>query len=75
MIGECKWNEVMGLGHLQRLRHVREPMTKAGRVNTEATRIACFSGAGFTADLEAAATARDVDLIGLDELYGVIRRP
>ncbi len=75
VIGECKWNEVMGLGHLQRLRHVRELITKAGRFNTEATRIACFSGAGFTADLEAAATAGDVDLIGLDELYGVIRRP
>ncbi len=74
VIGECKWNEVMGLGHLERLRHVREVITKNGRFDTQATRVACFSGAGFTADLEAAATAGDVNLIGLDELYGVTGR-
>ena len=43
-------------------------------VDTRGTRLACFSGAGFSADLETAAGAGEVDLIGLDELYGVTGR-
>jgi uncharacterized protein len=73
MIGECKWNEVMGLGHLERMRRARELLRTSGRFNASATRIACFSGAGFTADLESAAAAGEVDLFGLDDLYGALR--
>jgi hypothetical protein len=31
----------------------------------------CFSGAGFTPELTAAANDGKVDLVGLDELYGI----
>jgi uncharacterized protein len=68
-IGEAKWGDVMGLGHLERLRHVRELLARNAKFDTRATRIICFSGAGFAADLIAAASAGDVDLVGLEELY------
>ncbi|ELS50280.1 putative ATP/GTP binding protein [Streptomyces viridochromogenes Tue57] len=49
-IGEAKWNDVMGAGHLERLRRIRTLLTTRGTA-TEATRPHCFSGAGFTDEL------------------------
>jgi uncharacterized protein len=68
-IGEAKWNEVMGLGHLERLHRIRELLAGNGKFDTSATRLACFSGAGFTADLRERAVRGEVELIGLDDLY------
>lgn len=70
-IGEAKWNDTMGLAHLERLRAIRETVTDAGRYDTGGTRLLCFSGAGFNDRLrEAAAEAGDVHLIAAADLYG-----
>lgn len=68
-IGEAKWNDVMGLGHLERLHRIRELLVTNGKFDTSSTRLACFSGAGFTADLRERAARGEVELIGLDDLY------
>ncbi|MGY1978033.1 AAA family ATPase [Nocardia gipuzkoensis] len=69
-IGEAKWNEVMGLGHLDRLRRLRELVAAGGKFDVTGMRLLCFSGAGFSEDLQRAERDGEVELIGLDELYG-----
>ena len=68
-IGEAKWNDVMGLGHLDRLRRIRELLSANGKHDAARTRLVCFSGAGFTAELREMAERGEADLIGLDDLY------
>nr|WP_042420642.1 ATPase [Streptacidiphilus anmyonensis] len=68
-IGEAKWNEVMGMGHLERLNRIRDLLGANGKYDTSGTRLACFSGAGFTEELRARATRGEVELIGLGDLY------
>lgn len=68
-IGEAKWGEIMGMGHLERLRHIRDLVAKGRRYDTSRTRLVCYSGAGFTLELRQAAAAGQAILIGLDELY------
>jgi uncharacterized protein len=71
-VGEAKWNDVMGIGHLERLRHIRELITRASRYDTSTTRLLCFSGAGFNDRLRlTAAESPDVLLVDLAELYGM----
>jgi AAA+ ATPase superfamily predicted ATPase len=71
-VGEAKWNTTMTPGHLERLVRLREllrshPTLRAG----ERTRLALFSGTGFSRELrDLAAMASDVVLVGLDRLYG-----
>jgi AAA+ ATPase superfamily predicted ATPase len=68
-IGEAKWNDIMGLGHLQRLKHVRDLLIQR-QTATEDTRLLCFSGTGFTNDLRRAAQEDPgVQLIDADRLY------
>ena len=69
-IGEAKSGDVMGLGHLDRLRRVRDLLRRNDGYDTSATRLVCFSGVGFTEDLQNLARRGDVDLVGLDDLYG-----
>lgn len=66
-IGEAKWNDVMGIGHLDRLRRIRDLLS--AKFDTSRTRLACYSAAGFVPALRAAAEAGEVVLIGLDDLY------
>ena len=68
-IGEAKWNNVMGLGHLERLRRIRELLAANDKLDTSGTRLVCFSGAGFTNDLQHCARHGDVELVGLNDLY------
>lgn len=71
-IGEAKWNDTMGLGQLERLRHIRGLLAARDdrSASTSATRLLCFSGAGFTAELRAAAATDPlVQLVGLERLY------
>ncbi|WP_238487297.1 hypothetical protein [Actinoplanes flavus] len=71
-IGEAKWGDVMGMGHLDRLRRVRSLLTAQGRPGAGTARLACFSGAGFTDELRAAASAdTGIVLIDLATLYRV----
>jgi AAA+ ATPase superfamily predicted ATPase len=64
-IGEAKWrSEPVGLGELERLRHIR------GVMNQPVARLLLFSRAGFDPDLVTEAhRARDVELVGMDRLY------
>ncbi|WP_308169635.1 AAA family ATPase [Acrocarpospora catenulata] len=68
-IGEVKWGDTMGQGHLDRLRHISQLVTANDRYDTSATRLVCFSAAGFTPDLLAARDRGEVDLVGLSDLY------
>jgi len=67
-LGIAKWDDVMGLGHLVQLRRARDLLAARG-YHTESTMLACYSAAGFDADLRAAAEREDILLVGLDDLY------
>jgi uncharacterized protein len=70
VVGEAKWGEVMGFGHLNRLRGIRGLLTAQGRHGAATAKLACYSGAGFTDELRAEADrSGDVLLIGLNDLY------
>ncbi len=69
-IGEAKWNDTMGAGHVERLRKIRDMIGAAGRYDTADTRLLCFSGTGFNDNARAAAASGDVRLIDLPMLYG-----
>ena len=68
-IGEAKWGEVMGLPHLARLREAHAWLSGHTIFDVSATIPACYSAAGFTTDLHAAAAAGEVILVDLDRLY------
>ncbi|WP_430383044.1 ATP-binding protein [Streptomyces sp. P10-4] len=67
-LGEAKWDQVMGLGHLERLRHAAVLLAERG-IDTSSVRLACYSGAGFTDDLRAESHRGDVVLVDLPRLY------
>ncbi|MFF5155040.1 ATP-binding protein [Streptomyces sp. NPDC000348] len=67
-VGEAKWNKVMHLGHLQRLRRMLDLLAARG-VDTGHATPACYSGAGFDPDLRAAADRGEVVLVDLQRLY------
>ncbi|GGS24077.1 ATPase AAA [Streptomyces parvus] len=69
-VGEAKWNDTMGAAHIERLRHIRDLITLAGRYDTTNTQLLCFSGAGFNDKAHAAAAGDpDIRLIDLATLY------
>ncbi|TDC28012.1 ATP-binding protein [Streptomyces sp. 8K308] len=69
-VGEAKWNEPMGLGHLQRLQRIRDLLRARDGLHAENTRLLCFSGAGFTDELRHEADRRSmVELVDLERLY------
>ncbi|GAT65215.1 ATPase [Planomonospora sphaerica] len=69
-LGEVKWDKVMGLGHLERLRRARDLLIAQGHRAEDAV-LACYSGAGFDEDLRAEAHRdRQVLLVDLPILYG-----
>lgn len=70
-IGEVKWQEPMGAGHLARLQRVRELLIHAGHPGAESAKLVCFSGAEFAPRLRRAHTDGEVILVGLNEIYGV----
>ena len=68
-LGEAKWGETMGLGHLARLRRARDLLSAKGEPAADAV-LACYSGGGFTEELrELAATDPHILLVSLDRLY------
>ncbi|WP_067855245.1 ATP-binding protein [Nocardia shimofusensis] len=70
-IGEAKWNDTIGRAHIDRLRHLRSLIARAGRYDTSGTRLILFSSAGFNDNARnAAASSSDITLIGLSDLYG-----
>ncbi|MGW5199582.1 AAA family ATPase [Streptomyces spiralis] len=67
-IGEAKWNKVMDVRHLDRLRHILTLLAARG-IDTAHARPACYSGIGFTPALRAAAARGEVILVDLERLY------
>ncbi|MCL2584904.1 MAG: AAA family ATPase [Streptosporangiales bacterium] len=68
-LGEAKWGEVMGIGHLNRLRRARDLLAAKKEPVADAV-LACYSGAGFTDELrELAASDPRVLLVSLQQLY------
>jgi uncharacterized protein len=69
-LGEAKWDRVMTVGHLERLRRARDLLSVKG-FDTAETVLACYGGAGFDEDLRQAARANSrVLLADLETLYG-----
>ncbi|OIV37111.1 hypothetical protein BIV57_12800 [Mangrovactinospora gilvigrisea] len=68
-IGEAKWQEQMGAGHLDRLKRIQELLVRAGHPGADSARLVCVSGRPFSAPLREAAAHGDAHLISLDDLY------
>ncbi|MBM2620289.1 ATP-binding protein [Actinoplanes sp. LDG1-06] len=69
-IGEAKWNETVGLSHLQRLTHIQALLRGRDGVAAGRCRLLLFSGKGFSNDLRAEAqTDPDIQLVNLERLY------
>lgn len=69
-IGEAKWNDTMGIGHLRRLEHIRTLLRARPGIDAENTRLLCFSGAGFTDQLHQIATGdKTLQLVDPTQLY------
>jgi uncharacterized protein len=68
-IGEAKWAETIGMGHLARLRRIRELLASAGQPGAETAELLLFGAAEPSPQLRASAADGDVQLIGLHELY------
>jgi AAA+ ATPase superfamily predicted ATPase len=69
-IGEVKWGDIMGIAHLERLEHIRTLLTAQGRYGAASARLACYSAAGFTAELRTRAKHDpSIVLIGAADLY------
>lgn len=70
-IGDAKWNDTMGMAHVDQLRYIRALIALTGRYDTTGTWLIFFSGAGFNDKAYAAAAAgSDVQQIDLATLYG-----
>jgi hypothetical protein len=69
-LGEAKWGEVMGIGHLRRLERAAA-LLAARKYDTRETVLACYSGAGFDPGLreQAIRDPRRIRLFSLQDLY------
>lgn len=69
-LGEVKWGETMGISHLDRLRHIRDLLTAAGRPGAAGARLVCYGGKGFTSEMLRVANEDDsVVLVTVEDLY------
>ncbi|MGN9785559.1 ATP-binding protein [Nonomuraea sp. ZG12] len=69
-LGEVKWGDIMGLGHLDRLTRIRALLTAQNRHGAATARLLCYSAAGFTDELRArAASDPGIVLVGAEDLY------
>jgi hypothetical protein len=66
-LGEVKWDRIMDVQHVERLRRARDLLAVKG-FDTRGARLHCYSGAGFSPELRSARGA-DIHLVDLDELY------
>jgi AAA+ ATPase superfamily predicted ATPase len=67
-LGEAKMGKTMGVRHLARLQRARSVLGDKG-FDTSQTVLACYSTAGFDADLQGAASEANVLLADIDEIY------
>jgi AAA+ ATPase superfamily predicted ATPase len=66
-LGEAKWDRIMDLRHVERMRRARDLLAVKG-FSVQNTVLACYSGAGFSRELQAA-EGDGIRLVGLDEIY------
>lgn len=71
--GDVKWNDIFGIAHIERLQHIRDLIARAGRYETNHTRLIWFGGAGSDDKARAAAQATPgIRLIDLPTLYAQV---
>ncbi len=68
-IGEAKWADTTGMGHLTRLRRIRELLIRAGQPGAETAELLLFGGTEPSPQLRTPARDGEVRLIGLSDLY------
>ncbi len=68
-IGEAKWAETLGPGHLARLHRIRELLIRVGCPGADTARLLLFGTGEPSAQLRVPAASGEVQLIGLDDLY------
>lgn len=66
-LGEAKWDRVMDLRHIERLRRARDLLAVRG-FDTRDTVLSCYSGAGFSRELRAD-PSREIHLADLEQVY------
>jgi uncharacterized protein len=66
-LGEVKWDRVVDLRHVERLRRSRDLLAVKG-FDAQHAVLTCYSGAGFDRELHAGQHP-DIRLVGLDQLY------
>jgi hypothetical protein len=69
-IGEAKWAEPVGLGHLARLRRIRELLIGNRQPGAESARLLLFTGTAPSPQLSRLAAEGEVQIVGLADLYG-----
>jgi len=71
-IGEAKWNDVLGMGHLSRLRKIRDLIARGGQFDATGTKLLLFSGNGFMPALRhEVSTDPTLVLVDLRQIYGI----
>lgn len=68
-IGEAKWAETIGMGHLGRLQRIKDLLVRAGQPGADTARLLLFGSSAPTPQLRARAAAGEVQVIGLGDLY------
>lgn len=66
-LGEVKWDRILEPRDVGRLRRARDLLATRG-FDTRDTLLSFYSGAGFSPELRAAHD-RDIQLVGLDQIY------
>jgi uncharacterized protein len=68
-IGEAKWAETIGTGHLARLRRIRELLIRAGQPGAETARLLLFGSTEPSPELRTLAANGEVQFVDLHDLY------
>jgi len=68
-IGEAKWAEAIGTGHLARLQRIRELLIRAGQPGAETAELLLFGSTDPSPRLQTAITNGGARLISLNDLY------
>lgn len=68
-LGEAKWTETLGTGHLARLQRIRDLLTRTGQPGAQAAHLLLFGSTEPSPQLRSQAANGEVQLIGLNDLY------
>ncbi|MBA2416773.1 MAG: ATP-binding protein [Geodermatophilaceae bacterium] len=69
VLGEAKYGETTGVGHLERLRRIRGLLAGRESLRAAEARLACFSATGFTDELRRVEQNGEVVLVDLARIY------